>query len=90
MQGFTKDFTLAGKTTDWKSSSLGGFPQRLSDEIQALCDWRVLDPRFLRVELSRGVQRTMPEELISLRRTEQLSRLKMIFRRRLQLIIPSI
>jgi len=38
----------------------------------------------------RGVKRTIPEDLMALRRSEQLSRLRMIFRRRLQLIIPLI
>jgi poly-beta-1,6-N-acetyl-D-glucosamine synthase len=37
---------------------------------------------------ARGVERTMPAELTALRRSEQLNRLKMILRRRLQLIIP--
>ncbi len=38
----------------------------------------------------RGVERSIPEELMALRRSEQLSRLKMIFRRRFQHLIPSI
>jgi glycosyltransferase involved in cell wall biosynthesis len=40
--------------------------------------------------LVRGVQRTIPVELMSLRRSEQMSRLKMIFRRRFSMIVPSI
>jgi biofilm PGA synthesis N-glycosyltransferase PgaC len=36
----------------------------------------------------RGVERTIPVELITLRRNEQLSRLKAIFQRRVRLIIP--
>ena len=36
----------------------------------------------------RGVERTIPVELIALRRSEQLSRLKLIFRRRVRRIIP--
>jgi glycosyltransferase involved in cell wall biosynthesis len=35
-----------------------------------------------------GVERTMPRELMALRRSDQLNRLKMIFRRRLALIVP--
>jgi poly-beta-1,6-N-acetyl-D-glucosamine synthase len=38
----------------------------------------------------RGVERTIPDELIALRRKEQISRLKMIFRRRFSLISPSV
>jgi poly-beta-1,6-N-acetyl-D-glucosamine synthase len=38
--------------------------------------------------LIRGVERTIPTELIALRRNEQLSRLKAIFQRRVRLIIP--
>jgi poly-beta-1,6-N-acetyl-D-glucosamine synthase len=40
--------------------------------------------------LVRGVERTIPKELMSLRRSEQLTRLKMMFRRRFQHLIPSI
>src|SRR5271167_3138110 len=36
----------------------------------------------------RGVERTIPVELITLRRSEQLNRLKAIFQRRVRLIIP--
>jgi glycosyltransferase involved in cell wall biosynthesis len=38
--------------------------------------------------LVRGVERTIPVELIALRRSEQLNRLKAIFQRRVRLIIP--
>jgi glycosyltransferase involved in cell wall biosynthesis len=38
--------------------------------------------------LIRGVERTIPVELITLRRSEQLQRLKAIFQRRVRLIIP--
>ena len=36
---------------------------------------------------ARGMEPTMPADLMALRRSEQLNRLKMIFRRRLQLIV---
>lgn len=38
--------------------------------------------------LVRGVERTIPKELMSLRRSEQITRLKMMFRRRFQHVIP--
>lgn len=38
--------------------------------------------------LIRGVKRTIPEDLMSLRRSDQIGRLKMIFRRRIQPIFP--
>jgi biofilm PGA synthesis N-glycosyltransferase PgaC len=37
---------------------------------------------------ARGMEPTMPAELMALRRVEQLNRLKMIFRRRVHLIVP--
>jgi poly-beta-1,6-N-acetyl-D-glucosamine synthase len=37
---------------------------------------------------ARGIEPTMPAELMALRRVEQLNRLKMIFRRRVHLIVP--
>ena len=40
--------------------------------------------------LVRGVKRTIPDELMALRRNEQLSRLKMIFRRRFLRLAPHI
>jgi biofilm PGA synthesis N-glycosyltransferase PgaC len=39
---------------------------------------------------ARGMEPTMPAELMALRRSEQLNRLKLIFRRRLQLIVSLI
>jgi len=40
--------------------------------------------------LVRGVKRTMPGELMALRQSEQLNRLKMILRRRFSLVVPLI